>query len=156
MKKTKEKILDLFESLSIILTGFSKADIESTGLLQTYFDTIENELGAAHFENLLSTFQKIKINNSEEPSSSESRQITDLMDNPEFKHHIGQVIQLWYLGEWVVSPYSDLNYIVSSKSYLEGLVWKAIAAHPMGGKQPGYATWGFPPQTFSSKPETNR
>lgn len=156
MKKTKEKLLYAFENLSIILTGFSRADIESTGLLQTYFDTIVNELGSTYFENLLSIFQKIKTNNPEQPSIQEIRQIKDLMDNAEFKQHIDQIIQLWYLGEWVVTPYSDKNYIISSQTYLEGLIWKAIAAHPMGGKQPGYATWGFPPQTFSSKPETNR
>jgi hypothetical protein len=151
MKSLKEKPINLFENLSIVLTGFSRADIVGTGLLQTYFDTVKKELGKETFEAILNAIQHIKISNAESISKKESRQIADLMSNINFKTPIGQIIQLWYLGEWVVGTFNPENYIVSSQSYLEGLIWKAIAAHPMGGKQPGYGTWGFPPQTFSSK-----
>ncbi|WP_452596745.1 hypothetical protein [Pontimicrobium sp. MEBiC01747] len=151
MKKLKEKPIDLFENLSIILTGFSKADLAGTGLLQTYFETVKKELGKQLFEAVLEAFKNIKVENPDCLSVTESRKITDLMNNSNFKHPVNQIIQLWYLGEWVVGTYNPKNYIISSESYLEGLIWKAIAAHPMGGKQPGYATWGFPPLTFSSK-----
>lgn len=151
MRTLKEKPIQLFENLSIVLTGFSRAEIVGTGLLQTYFDTVKKELGKDTFEAILNAIQSIKISNPEHLSDKDSRQITDLMGNINFKTPVGQIIQLWYLGEWVVGTFNPENYIISSESYLEGLIWKAIAAHPMGGKQPGYGTWGFPPQTFSSK-----
>lgn len=150
MKKRTNKKLKTFENLSAIITGFSKADIIATGLLEVYFETIENELGKDVFESLLLDFEKIKLNDAEQLSKSEHSNLKELIFSSKHKIIINQIIQLWYLGEWITTSGSNQNYIISSQSYLEGLIWKAIAAHPMGGKQPGFGTWGFPPLTFQS------
>ena len=147
MKKTKEKILNTFENLSIVLTGFSRADIVGTGLLETYFKTAESELGGENLNDLLSAFQRIKITDPNNPTPNELRNVQELVSSETYKTAMAQIIKLWYLGEWISESEND-SYIVSSKSYLEGLIWKAIAAHPMGGKQPGYGTWSFAPLTF--------
>ncbi len=150
MKTPPLEPIEVFEKLSIILTGFSKADIIGTGMLQTYFDTIHTELEEGLFFELLFEVQKITVTNPEQPSTDELQNISELVSHSKYETAISQIIQLWYLGEWVFSPTSDQNYIISSQSYLEGLIWKSIAAHPMGGKQPGFGTWGFAPLTFSS------
>jgi len=155
MKTPKEKPLKAFEDLSVIITGFPKADIVGTGLLETYFNTIEAELGKFVFENLLNAILKIKIINIEQLTEGEYSNVSELIISSKYKQSIEKIIQLWYLGEWIVAPYSDENYIISSQSYIEGLIWKAIAAHPMGGKQPGYGTWGFPPLTYSPETKSN-
>ncbi|WP_037853515.1 hypothetical protein [Streptomyces sp. NRRL S-340] len=36
-------------------------------------------------------------------------------------------------------------FVVSSDAYTEGLLWRAIGAHPSGAKAPGYGSWATPP-----------
>jgi len=148
MEETKQDVLNLFKDFSVVLTGFSAADIIGTGQLASYFNTIITELGENLTYDLLDTFKDLEISNPEALMPNELEIITDFFNNDTFKPIIISITKLWYLGEWIGN---DKDYIISSESYLEGLIWKAIAAHPMGGKQPGYGTWGFPPLTFSSE-----
>ncbi|WP_299434989.1 hypothetical protein [uncultured Aquimarina sp.] len=146
MKITASERLDWFEKLSVVLTGFSLSELLGTGLTKTYLDTIDQHLGEDLIDTLLDSFRKINIQNEEDLTAEESGNIQELVESKNNESITKLVILLWYTGQW----YGDKSYIVSSQSYLEGLVWKAIGAHPMGGKQPGYGTWGFPPLTFSS------
>ena len=64
---------------------------------------------------------------------------------------------MWYLGSWFPPPESwfaaytkvkqndSLQRVVSAVTYKEGLVWKAIGAHPPGAKPPGFGSWSKPP-----------
>jgi hypothetical protein len=36
-------------------------------------------------------------------------------------------------------------FVVSPDAYTEGLLWRAIGAHPSGAKAPGYGSWADPP-----------
>jgi hypothetical protein len=36
-------------------------------------------------------------------------------------------------------------FVVSPDAYTEGLLWRAIGAHPSGAKAPGYGSWASPP-----------
>ncbi|MFI9426242.1 hypothetical protein ACIG54_22110 [Streptomyces achromogenes] len=36
-------------------------------------------------------------------------------------------------------------FVVSPDAYTEGLLWRAIGAHPSGAKAPGYGSWVHPP-----------
>ncbi|TRV81005.1 hypothetical protein FKN01_04485 [Streptomyces sp. 130] len=40
-------------------------------------------------------------------------------------------------------------FVVSPDAYTEGLLWRAIGAHPAGAKAPGYGSWANPP-TFEN------
>ncbi|GAA2921231.1 hypothetical protein [Streptomyces enissocaesilis] len=40
-------------------------------------------------------------------------------------------------------------FVVSPAAYTEGLLWRAIGAHPSGAKAPGYGSWANPP-TFEN------
>lgn len=54
------------------------------------------------------------------------------------------LIQLWYLGQWGFP-------VISAQAYQEGLVWKAIGAHPQGAKQQGFGTWSSPPPAYKGQ-----
>ncbi len=66
------------------------------------------------------------------------------------------IISLWYLGIWNELPWywwlqhgigaTNETRVVSSEAYKEGLLWRAMGAHPPGAKQPGYGSWSLPPQ----------
>ena len=43
----------------------------------------------------------------------------------------------------------DMTRVVNTAAYREGLVWDTIGAHPQGAKQPGFATWSFPPKDLA-------
>ncbi|MFF6828442.1 hypothetical protein [Streptomyces longwoodensis] len=40
---------------------------------------------------------------------------------------------------------SSPPFVVSPAAYTEGLLWRAIGAHPSGAKAPGYGSWATPP-----------
>ena len=143
----KTKQLTEFKKLSELLTGFSSSGLVSTGLLKTYYWTTEKELGSELFDSLLENFSKLNINDPLQLTIRELSSVRDFLDHTIFKSYFPHITKLWYLGQWTDDD-SGNNKIISSNSYLEGLVWKAIKAHPMGGKQPGFATWSFPPSSF--------
>lgn len=41
--------------------------------------------------------------------------------------------------------YREPPFVVSPAAYTEGLLWRAIGAHPSGTKAPGYGSWVQPP-----------
>jgi hypothetical protein len=43
------------------------------------------------------------------------------------------------------TPARTASYVVSAAAYTEGLLWRAIGAHPSGAKAPGYGSWAVPP-----------
>ncbi len=43
------------------------------------------------------------------------------------------------------TPARMAAYAVSAAAYTEGLLWRAIGAHPPGAKAPGYGSWAVPP-----------
>jgi hypothetical protein len=70
------------------------------------------------------------------------------------------IIRLWYVAIWYELPKRwkerfggidgempefDETYVVSPAAYTEGLLWRAIGAHPAGAKAPGYGEWAEPP-----------
>ncbi|MES2570213.1 MAG: hypothetical protein V4710_09195, partial [Verrucomicrobiota bacterium] len=70
------------------------------------------------------------------------------------------LIKLWYIGTWYQLPAAwrerhgmiaeDRTFIPSPSSYVEGLLWPAIGAHPPGAKAPGYGSWTTAPEIPSS------
>ncbi len=65
------------------------------------------------------------------------------------------VLLLWYTAIWY-PPDDDWSALCAGRpqdtepialgfAYTEGLVWKAIGAHPMTAKPTGFGTWSLPP-----------
>lgn len=145
MKKNPPGKLAEFELLSAVLTGFSLSDIQGTGLADTYLAKVETITAADHLEELLSDFMRIGIAPNEPLGLEQKNRVAELMEHEVFGPIMQDIISIWYTGQM---PAPDGS-VISSRAYIEGLVWRAIAAHPMGAKQPGFGTWAFPPDTFT-------
>ena len=151
----KRKPFDSFLQLSAEITGYSATDLLGTGLAEVYFDTLKDIVGESNCKELFAKSDKIwKAHESEDQKEQAIRY--ELISHPKFGPVLRSLIKLWYLGQWdelssawrekYGNSLKDVNFIISPDSYKQGLVWDAIGAHPMGAKQPGFATWSFPPQ----------
>ena len=126
---------DLFLKISVALTGFNEAELEGTGMVDTYYQTIlENNTTdvITYFFRAVETI--FEGSNSDEEKAIE----TVLMPATAFNGLAQNIITMWYLGNWGQN-------VVSGKAYTQGLVWDAAETHPPGAKQPGYGTWSMPP-----------
>jgi len=143
----KPSELRLFLDVSIALTGFTEAELKSTGLVRAYFDEIALVVGHAIRTHFLQQAAK-------DPGAVMRK---DSMWQPLAQN----LLRLWYLGQWKRMPKCwarthfdektqhsydefgrDIDRVVSPQSYQEGLVWRAIGVNPPGAKQPGFGSWG--------------
>lgn len=151
--------MDRFYKLSTTLTSFEEIDLIATGVGQEYYDTVKTIVSEAIFQSLLDTFQEICQKYGDQPSKLDQYVRSDILANPQFGPVARNIIKMWYLANWYQLPEAwrekygtspeDKTHVVSSEAYKEGLVWIAAEAHPMGAKQPGFATWSFPPSEES-------
>jgi len=136
-----------FLELSAHFTGFTVAELQGTGLTDTYFETVSSIINSKILGELLSTF---------EDSDNKSQQ---LLTDPKLGPVIKNAITLWYLGQWNQMPAEwrnnygasalDRDHIVSAESYKQGLAWQAMGAHAMGTKQQGFGAWSLAPPESS-------
>ena len=140
-----------FLALSATFTGFSGAQLEATGLVDTYFKVVNNIINTEIMGALLLEYEKITQNNIDINSQS----FGILLEDQKFDPLIKNIITLWYLGQWNQMPQSwrnnfgasalDRDHIISAQAYKQGLVWEAMGAHPMGTRQQGFGAWSLPP-----------
>ena len=153
----KSEQIDYFYKLSEILTGYDLVVLYGTGQGDFYFTSIQDILGEELVTGLLNEFE-LAFNKL--PSKS-ARTLEDMIKNGLFVDDkwcavCKNIIKMWYMGNWYqmpkqwrqnyVSSIKDTDKVLSTNSYIQGLVWKAMGRHPKSAKQPGYATWSFPPQ----------
>ncbi|MDJ0598857.1 MAG: hypothetical protein QNJ37_08470 [Crocosphaera sp.] len=135
------KYMDYFLDLSVVLTGFSRIDLQGTGQATLYFDTVRAIVGGEIFAELLDTFNTDGVD--------------AVLDSGKFSPISRNILKLWYMATWEELPMvwrerygikqNDSTLIANPYAYPEGLVWKAIGVNPPGAKAPGYATWSYPP-----------
>jgi len=153
---------DLFFSLSVVLTGFSEAELHGTAMARPYFALIPTIIGETMFGRLLMIWQDTYIRAKGSDLLMEQLVTAQILDDPDIGPIARNVAQLWYLGIWFQMPAewrnrhgawaNDVTFVVSPQSYTEGLVWKAIHTHPPAAKQPGYGSWALPPVTTGDTP----
>ncbi|WP_420383431.1 hypothetical protein [Novosphingobium sp.] len=141
-----------FVAISVALTGFSEAELRSTGLVRTYFDEMALIIGRTIRGDFLDAVAG-------DPANA-------LKLDP--WRPLGQnLVRMWYVGQWKAMPpgwattnfaepdgsgatqpppgYNefgrDTTRVLSAAGYQEGLVWRAIGVNPPGAKQPGFASW---------------
>jgi hypothetical protein len=136
-----------FAALSAALTGFREADLWGTGMVETYLDELFATVGDAVVARLLTA-------GDEALRTGELEAL--VLDDPDLGPVARNVIVLWYLGQWNALPGEwrnrhgasplDIPRVISADAYAAGLVWRAIGAHPMGARPPGYGSWADPPE----------
>jgi len=158
----REPPFDLFFSLSVILTGFSEAELHGTAMAKTYFALVPTIVGETLFGRLLMIWQDTYIRAKGSDLLLEQLVTEQILEDPGIGPIARNVARLWYLGMWFQLPAewrnvhgawaNDVTFVVSPQSYTEGLVWKAIHTHPPAAKQPGYGSWELPPVTAGDAP----
>jgi len=133
--------IDLFLEISTYLTGFNRAELQGTGMLETYFNTVNDPPREADKNNIDFFFEAVqsilKDGNGDEQAISTAI-AAHLMPLSAYNGMAQQIITLWYTGNWG-------NNVLSSQSYIQGLMWGTAEAHPPGAKQPGFGSWSMPP-----------
>lgn len=155
----QDSALELFLALSVTLTGFTAAELWGTDLVRTYFDLVPAIIGGGVFGRFMSRWRDTYIRGCSHEALLDDLVTSQILEDPEFGPVARNVTALWYLGMWNQLPAewrnvhgawaNDITFIVSPKSYTEGLVWKAIHTHPPAAKQPGYGSWALPPEPES-------
>jgi hypothetical protein len=145
-----------FLDLSAALTGFDRTDLEGTGLAETFYNEVRRIIGGRIFGRLLVTWHQLHEEfHSSEPQLAEQLK-SRILDTLMMGDVARNIISLWYVGNWNQMPLewrqkygasaNDLTHVVSAEAYREGLVWRAIGAHPPTAKSPGFGTWFYPPE----------
>lgn len=127
----------LFLEVSALLTGFTETELRATGMLETYYNTV---LQNSDREFVDYFFEDVKVLLAGPKGDIESTLETQFMPASAYGNIAQQLIILWYTGNWG-------NSVVSSASYIQGLMWDAGQTHPPGAKQPGYGSWAEKPLT---------
>jgi hypothetical protein len=128
-----------FIEASVILTGFERFDLLGTGVAEEYFKFLQHAAENAALEQVCERVCGAKTDDD----------IGELLQDAQLGPLARNLIKLWYLGQWFGELPPGANSILSAESYKEGLVWRAIGAHPQGAKQQGFAAWSEPPNVDS-------
>jgi hypothetical protein len=152
---------EVFLALSVELTAFSRFDLLGTGLAERYLATLDKVVGGEITDTLLAAYAALP------PAEGEARMQavrTTILGNELLGDVARALIKLWYSGTWFELPRgwterfgprpADTTFVVSPDAYVEGLLWKAIGAHPAGAKAPGFGSWALPPK-IPALPELN-
>ena len=136
---------ETFVAISVTLTGFSNAELQSTGLMRGWFDDLALIMGRPIRDACLAAIAV-------DPAAALTRQ--------PFAPLARNLIRMWYVGQWKALPANwahanfdadaarqfnefgrDADRVISPAGYVEGLAWRAIGINPPGAKQPGFASW---------------
>jgi hypothetical protein len=152
---TTVDLKELFLAFSAEVTAFGRLDLEGTGQVNSYLDTVVGVLGADLLGELLDTYAHL----AETAPDREAR--TALLAQECFaSERLGpiarNIIKLWYVGVWYELPQqwrdtfgvleNDGTFTASPNAYPEGLLWRAVGANPPGARAPGYGSWADPPR----------
>ena len=131
----------LFLEVSALLTGFSKTELKATGMLETYYNTIQKNTDKQDIDYFFLDVHVLL--NDKSKKNIEATLASQFMAESAYNGLAKNIIILWYTGNWG-------NDVVSSASYIQGLMWNAAHTHPPGAKQPGYGSWAERPLTVKN------
>jgi hypothetical protein len=146
-KSTKN--MEPFLNLSVILTGFDKADLLGTGMLEVYYDTFNANVSTSAAQSFWQQASAIL----DESKGQEDKALPlireRLMGKSAGVAPTQQIILLWYTGSW--TDEKNNTQIISAEAYRQSLLYTAIRAHVPGAKQPGFGSWSLSPDQMQTK-----
>ncbi|SEO69654.1 Membrane bound FAD containing D-sorbitol dehydrogenase [Flavobacterium sp. CF108] len=131
----------LFLEVSALLTGFSKTELKATGMLETYYNTIQKNTDKQDIDYFFLDVHVLL--NDKSKKNIEATLASQFMAASAYNGLAKNIIILWYTGNWG-------SEVISSASYIQGLMWNAAHTHPPGAKQPGYGSWAERPLTVKN------
>ena len=149
--------LQRFLDFSSEVTAFAVFDLLGTGMADDYMKTVDVIVGPATLDELLQAYADLlQATPGVSAVDRKPAMSREILGSTKLGPIARNIIKLWYSGTWykLSAAWSerfgpapgDHTFVVSPSSYIEGLLWKAIGAHPAGAKAPGYGSWAFPPR----------
>jgi hypothetical protein len=136
MKEVSE-YRDEFLHLSILLTGFDRTELESTGMTETYFNTLVDRTEASILKKFFDN--TVRILRIKDVRKRDAAIRSRLMPDTAYNGVAKRIILMWYEGLWVTAVFPPQ--VISSQAYIQSLMWPAAMTHPAGAKQPGFGSW---------------
>lgn len=137
--ESSKKGTNVFLDISVCLTGFSKMELLSTGMLETYYNVMMNKNNIGVVEAFLTESAKILAKNKDNKDGLKNEILNNLLPDSLYDGLAQNIITMWYMGSWI-------SEIISPQSYVQGMIWGVADAHPPGAKQPGFASWSMAPK----------
>jgi hypothetical protein len=164
--------LEQFVAFSADVTGFTRFELQGTGQAQAYLDTVEKVLGTVLpppqkppppeippseiLDRILKLHADVTTKAAGNKEKLEKLLRERIFDKKELGPVVRNIVKMWFVGIWYElpkkwkKPYGiwpcDGTRVVSGPAYTEGLLWRAVGAHPSGAKAPGYGSWASPPR----------
>ncbi|MEZ7004429.1 hypothetical protein [Streptomyces sp. AD55] len=167
--KAEEKLRD-FVKFSATVTGFSEFDLWGTGQAEAYYKTVVDQEGPDAIQKATSSDLSV-ISADPVVKSIIKLWYVGVWYDPESTGRMD--VAAWTApgrsgakpaipddsrpGQTMSGPPQagkdrahggdgrEAPFVVSPDAYTEGLLWRAIGAHPSGAKAPGYGSWANPP-----------
>ncbi|HEV3382005.1 MAG TPA: hypothetical protein VG142_13630 [Trebonia sp.] len=168
-------LLEPFVAFSAYVTAFSEFDLLGTGQAEAFLETVQDQAGTQTLRALLEAFGPLtgEPDDPDALASRVERDIFGSEEIGPLARSIIKLwyAGIWYEPEWAradavrrglprqrtpgqepdgepATPGKDgreAPFVVSPAAYTEGLLWRAIGAHPSGAKAPGYGSWAMAP-----------
>ncbi len=130
-----------FLALSSALTGFSAFELLATAQVERYLQIAKSRVGPMVWRSLMKLAASLAPLT---PSARGAAVELKIYRVDEVRLAAQRLILLWYTGTWFDTlPFGGVP--AAPESYVEGLVWRAIAAHPMAAKPQGFGAWAAAP-----------
>lgn len=171
---TEEKLRE-FVKFSATVTGFSEFDLWGTGQAEAYYETVVSQEGPDAIHTVISSDPsvapadpvvksiiklwyvgvwygpelagRVDVAAWTAPGRSGAKPAIPDDSQPEESWPGQAALAQHHAGEDHAHGRNGRTppFVVSPDAYTEGLLWRAIGAHPSGAKAPGYGSWASPP-----------
>ncbi|WP_330465905.1 hypothetical protein OG547_09875 [Streptomyces longwoodensis] len=168
-----ETELRAFVKFSATVTGFSEFDLWGTGQAEAYYRTAVQRLGPEGLQAAMASDPSADPADPADPAGPADPAVKSIIKlwyvgvwyRPEQAGRLD--VAAWTApgrsggkpavpegseampavpeGSRAGGDRSSPPFVVSPAAYTEGLLWRAIGAHPSGAKAPGYGSWATPP-----------
>ncbi|MFZ6686856.1 hypothetical protein ACO0K0_03790 [Undibacterium sp. SXout11W] len=151
---THKSNADLFLTISVWLTGFDEVELQGTGMVDTYFQTIITKNTASCIDHFFQAVWTVLAEGGGDEEKTNALISRLLFPTSCYNNLAQNIINMWYNGAWmpdVNAPNANIAQVsnISPEAYVQSLVWPASETHPPGAKQPGYGSWAVPPVQIS-------
>lgn len=147
MSKSTSQI-DTFLNISAWLTGFDVAELQGTGMVETYFETVAAKNTVSDVDYFYAEADAILHETAGDERATVAQIRSRLIPDSCYNSLAKNIILMWYTGEWYTQtdePGAMTGTQINGESYVQGLMWTAAETHPPGAKQPGYGSWAKVP-----------
>ncbi len=141
---------DTFLSISARLTGFDAVELQGTGMVETYYDTVIAKSDATTLDLFFAEVAAILHEAGGDGDRLDALIGSRLMPLSSYDGLARNIIVMWYNSQWYPDTINSTvpiaaQTMISGEAYVQGLVWTAAETHPPGAKQPGYGSWAAKP-----------